>query len=641
MAINWALRAVDGVLGQIEGLLIAFTDANRRDAFRQYFDKNTDFRPDLLPFAAARAVGLEHNRSRVKGDIGLQVGAIEVRDDGLYMQAQLDVDNPAFPLIWDDIQRGAYGYSAETTPAYLRVGADGHVDSFPIFSATISKSATAPQRSTTVAALRGAFPDLSGDDNEEIILTSRGVFDFVPEPQPVPVPARRLPARAEENRSLWGAGIRDVVDPVDQFSLQELLAFRMGQLRNPQYPAAGQNPENFDAALVNRFMAKVVEDSKKPRHLQRYVHYDAAIPELRSDLEYVLSSTRGLQYRREEAAHLRSNELLNIGQSGYGAELVFSMWEVETWHSLLDLTSILSLIPQFNMPSKTFQYPVVNVRPKVRRVLEPTDQSQAALTSSVYPVTKAGENKIQFAITGAAGFLVLASEQLLRWSQIQWFADQQREAMNQLAIILDRTIIDGDETASSSNISHWGTDPTATDFDWVLNVDGIRHYCLITNSATASLNASGQGYQAAHLTAQRKQMGYLGKDPSRNVLLTDLDNWYGMLHMPEVLTLDSYGPDATVKTGEVGKFMGVSVIAPDWYELTNASGQIEDSHDTTLSSALLVRPDAWKVGRGMMTVGRDRVVGTDTEFLYGKAEIEIQCLEQFNKAASLRYNIQS
>ncbi len=128
--------------------------------------------------------------------------------------------------------------------------------------------------------------------------------------------------------------------------------------------------------------------------------------------------------------------------------------------------------------------------------------------------------------------------------------------------------------------------------------------------------------------------GINGIDPRGLVMITDPGVYYKALALTSYQTISSVPPSmATLLTGEVGQISGVPMIVADELENTNASGQIEDSHDSTKGSFLVVRRDNVMVGYCRdVVIELVKVPGTDGFACWTTVRLDVQQLEAGNVA---------
>lgn len=130
----------------------------------------------------------------------------------------------------------------------------------------------------------------------------------------------------------------------------------------------------------------------------------------------------------------------------------------------------------------------------------------------------------------------------------------------------------------------------------------------------------------------RRNLGIYGLDPSKLVFVVSHDVYYEMMKFNNFKTVDTYGPMATLHTGEVGKIFGVKVLVSQQF---NNAAITTGTVGTTL--AVLVRPDNFLKGelRGITTeadrdvINQKRVIVSSRRFAFndiitGEATVNLE-----------------
>jgi hypothetical protein len=641
---KYVLRALNQA-GLIGGYLVAFTGPHLRDSFNQFFTANTDFGLDKT--GPNRPVNYHHNLSWLKGDIG-NIQSIEVRADGLYATAQLNTDHEAWPFVRSELEAGKLGFSVETIPTegYFKANADGHVDRFWVFGAAISPAASAPKRLTSVAALRAAGAAVDGEGDIEMSL--RGIWDIkfpvvqtppsgagvayadIPQANRQAVTALPQSASVPNLRGLSVSGMADL--EVDGPPLRDVLAYVVMNDQTSQKGRRKVQPSaEFMRGLFGRFSAELVKDFKsdQPRFLR--ADADSGMP---GDLE-IFADMVGVGVGKN--AYLRANELSTSAAAGYGDEWVYTAFNQVLWRDIMLQSRIMGALDNFNMPSNPYDYPVVGAGPSVRRLTENANQSVQAWTASPYTLTRMATSGKTFRVVDRVGAAALWTYEFQNYAQIDKMAAFTQSFVDQFAIAMDRMLLHGDEAATATNIGHYGADPTGTAYDYQMVVDGLRDHCLVVASGQSASHAGAAITYAAFNTA-RTRMGVLGINPDDLIAFVNPALYFSMLGLTELKTLDVFGPQATVLTGQIGAIGGMPVIVSSELELANASGQLPSAHNGTLSQILLVNRRAVKVGRLVdFTIKTGEVDASDAMFIKAYTGFDVQVMQ--STGVSYTYNI--
>lgn len=577
-----------------------------------------------------------------------------MRQDGLYAEATLDPEHPAYPFVRSELDAGKLGFSVETIPTdgYFRANADGLVERFWIFGAAISPAASAPQRLTNVAALRGLGLEVEGEDSQEFTMALRGIWDIKfpvkPEnpsdvaggasynsiPQANRVPQMTLPPTAPTAVPNLRGGVSNAIvdNEVDGPPLRDVLAYlSIGRRVNP-FSSYQVNPTTEFVGKVGARVARMLGkdfSSDKPSFLRADV--DAGT---KSDME-IFADAVGVGVGKDP--YLRANELSTSTASGFGADWVHTAFSLVIWRDVLLASRVAGSLESFNMPSNPFDYDVVGAGPTVRRLSQNANQSAQTWAASPYTLTRMATTKKTFNVLDRFGAAAIWTFEFQNYSQIDKVSAFTQSFVDQMAIAADRILLHGDENATVTNYGHYGVDPTGTNYDSQLLVAGLRYHALVT-AAAQSASFAGAAITLAGINALRSRMGVLGVNPEDVLLFGDIYLFYTMLNMTELKTLDLYGPNATVLSGEVGKVSGMSFIPSAEMERTNASGQLPSAHNGTLSNLLGVHKRAVKLGRLVdLMIKLFEVDASDAIGLKGSAGFDMQIFQ--NTAVSYTYNI--
>jgi hypothetical protein len=162
---------------------------------------------------------------------------------------------------------------------------------------------------------------------------------------------------------------------------------------------------------------------------------------------------------------------------------------------------------------------------------------------------------------------------------------------------MDRFVMNADSTnAGTGNINLDDADPPDDSYYLSVGQDGIRHLYLVDNTGqSVDINAA---LTDALLRAGISKLGKYGADPSRMVLATDVETYLnGLLALANVVTVDKFGPQATVITGQLAAYQGIPVV------VSGAILEAEDDGRQSVTPAnndegqiALFHRDMWKVG---------------------------------------------
>jgi hypothetical protein len=149
----------------------------------------------------------------------------------------------------------------------------------------------------------------------------------------------------------------------------------------------------------------------------------------------------------------------------------------------------------------------------------------------------------------------------------------------------------------------------------------------------------------AHLRANRKKMGKYGIDPQKVAHVISMAGLIGLLDDTSVLTLEKYGPQATIFNGELAKVDGSPIIvSPAVRDDLNASGVYDGTTTTETVAISVYRPGFLRGSRRGVTVQVLRELYAE----YDQDAIVASCRKAFvprfpstEKIVATTYNIDS
>lgn len=273
---------------------------------------------------------------------------------------------------------------------------------------------------------------------------------------------------------------------------------------------------------------------------------------------------------------------LDTAETGGGAEFVFTGMTPEVINQVRQTLKVSALFPHINMPSNPYKVPVELNPATAYLVPENTaDTGQTSITAS-----QAGTANLTLTAV-SIGAATRVSKELDQDSIVPMVPFIQKNLMRGLANGLENAMINGDSTATHQDTDTEAAGPTNVAAGW----KGFRKHA-IENSYTVDAST----WDIDKLRAMRKSMGKFGINPDELVLLASNAAYIKMLGWDGVLTLDKFGPNATILTGELLKVDGIPVVvSPYMRQDLNATG-VHDGTTTTKTGVLLVHRDSFAVG---------------------------------------------
>lgn len=245
---------------------------------------------------------------------------------------------------------------------------------------------------------------------------------------------------------------------------------------------------------------------------------------------------------------------------------------------------VSALFQEIRMPSNPYDYPVL---------------SNGAIA------TKLGENsqkssKDEFATSKITFTAVKLSNQYELPEELQ--EDSAVDVMK----VIRQDLIEGQEKAMEIAILEGDTAGTMHTTSQISGgaiaaescervFDGLRKRAL---AAGLKVDGEGQEVSEAKLSDTRKKLGKFGINPAELALIVGVRGNQDMLQLDDVRTLETYGPQATVLSGEIGKYEGIPVICSEYLrEDTDATGvNGATSANNTKASMILVNRKRWFCG---------------------------------------------
>jgi HK97 family phage major capsid protein len=302
---------------------------------------------------------------------------------------------------------------------------------------------------------------------------------------------------------------------------------------------------------------------------------------------------------------------MDTAESGYGSQLIGAQYIGELWAGARAQSRVFGLLPTFQMDAPTVYLPVEAAVPALTFVGESTS---ATITN--YTTVKTGSNKVQ---VDAKKFVIAQvwSGEMEEDSIIPYIPFLRGQQVRSLAHYSDALVINGDTTTGSTlNVNLYDSTPGSTSY--YLAFDGLRHAALVDN--TANTAAGGAALSYTKLLGLRGLMvdnTYLHdwghpNDPSDLVYVCDPACADDICDLDEVVTVDKYGPNAVVLTGEVANIGRHPLISSMAMAQTRADGFYYNGGSNTLSNVLAFNKRAFVVGiRRALKIETERIVGSD------------------------------
>ena len=285
---------------------------------------------------------------------------------------------------------------------------------------------------------------------------------------------------------------------------------------------------------------------------------------------------QGPRIATEQHDYERALRAMDSAESGYGLQLIGAQYVGDLWEAARPQSMIFPLIESFEMNAPTAYLPVEADLPELLFVSEST-----AADSSDYATDKTGSNRVQ---VDAKKFIIhqMWSGELEEDSIIPFVPYLRRQAATSLAYYSDSLVLNGDTTnAATGNINLVDADPADTKH--YLAFDGIRHAGLVGITPPMILMLMAQ----LRWRTSRRHVRPCGDAAAYEPLhwgmptvaedvvhVVDPSTYFSiMATITQIITLEQYGPGATILSGEVGRIFGTPVISSQVVSLTDATGK--------------------------------------------------------------------
>lgn len=314
----------------------------------------------------------------------------------------------------------------------------------------------------------------------------------------------------------------------------------------------------------------------------------------------------------------RAVRAMDTAESGFGSQLIGAQYVADLWTGAQATARVSPLINQFEMTDPTAYLPVEADLPELLYVTERTSAS-----ASDYATTKTGSNRVQ---VDAQKFVMhqMWSGEMEEDSIIPYIPFLRRQAARSLGHYTDSLILNGDTTNSATgNINLDDADPADTKH--YLAFDGIRHAGLVDNTGN-SKDVAG----AMTINEFRRQRGRMlsttykhdwghPNDAMDLVYVADPETADAVSFLDEVLTVDKFGPGATVLTGQQSRVLGSPLVASIDVSKTEADGKVSNTASNNTQGQLIAfnRNGAVLGNRRSVMVETERLPATDqTRIVY-------------------------
>lgn len=253
---------------------------------------------------------------------------------------------------------------------------------------------------------------------------------------------------------------------------------------------------------------------------------------------------------------------------------------------------ISGLFMEVKMPSNPYKWPVLNNGAIARKTGVATATGKQVFKTS----------HIQFDAVKLASRYELP-EELSEDSAPDVIKAIRQELMEGQEKAMEIAILEGDVDAALHNFSQLPDVAAGTTIASIAAetpetaFDGIRKRVMAAGTQ-ATVNAGGNAISETELSQARGKMGKFGVDPSQLVLVAGPKVYNQMIQLDDVRTIEQYGGQATVLSGELAKYEGMPVIVSEYCrEDLDATGKNSaTAANNKFGSVMLINRKRWFVG---------------------------------------------
>jgi HK97 family phage major capsid protein len=265
---------------------------------------------------------------------------------------------------------------------------------------------------------------------------------------------------------------------------------------------------------------------------------------------------------------------MDTATASEGAEWIPTDFSSDLIDKVRLATKVPALFPEIQMPTPTFKLPAVASDGAVYLVNENT-----ADTGQTKPTASTPGTRVVTLTAKKLGSANRYSQELVEDSIIPILDFIKNNMAIAWADALEDVVLNGDTTST-----HQDADVTSA-LDHRKAWKGLRKLALGGATTTTSLTAVPT---IAELRTMRAKMGRYGVDPSKLALICSAKGYLKLLSVAEIITVDKYGPGATILSGELAKLDGIPVIVSGKMRDDLGAAGVNDATTNAKGALLLV-----------------------------------------------------
>jgi len=279
----------------------------------------------------------------------------------------------------------------------------------------------------------------------------------------------------------------------------------------------------------------------------------------------------------------------NYDGAGVGAELIPDQFLAELHMEYQVPTVVRSLFSEVQMTSNTMLAPRINRggRPYIKGTVSSDNPA-------LYPVSTVQMGQAQITAKGLSTRYIL-DEELIEDSAVLLLPAMQRMIAKDMRDAVEDALINGDAAATHQDaIASWNIRER-----WGSGLGGSNdHRRLWTGLRAAAFDKSTtldiNTFSATKLLELISKLGeYAAAD---KVLIVSPEALYeNLMGLDQVITLDKFGPQATILSGQMGSIFGMPIVVSRFLSDDLATSGKYDNVTKTTTGMLCVSRDSWNI----------------------------------------------
>lgn len=179
----------------------------------------------------------------------------------------------------------------------------------------------------------------------------------------------------------------------------------------------------------------------------------------------------------------------------------------------------------------------------------------------------------------------------------------------------DATDMHGDDISGSSPEASW---------------DGLRYTAkLIDDGSKTAVTDLGGSFatDGTSLTSARAEMSKYGLFPKDVVMITSIKGYFQALStLRDIQTLDKFGPNALILSGEIAKAQGIPVLVSEYArEDLDANGVLAGTGGAADTNIMFLNSRGFRIGdRRQFTIESNKIQGTDALEIWATIRLDFQ-----------------